>query len=134
MMSEMYKDTEIEPKLTPLSGEELQGRTSNNSNKVRADIGNWCFWEQGQQFFYDIKVFDPNAYCHHNKSLKQCHVMNKLEKKQAFNERILRVDHGIFTPLMFSINGNMGRQCQNFYSCLAQLISEKRDFLQSNFK
>ena len=40
MMSEMYKDTEIEPKLTPLSGEELQGRTSNNSNKVRADIGN----------------------------------------------------------------------------------------------
>ena len=27
MMSEVWKDTEIEPKLTPLSGEELQGRT-----------------------------------------------------------------------------------------------------------
>ena len=32
MMSEVCKDTEIEPKLTPLSGEELQGRTSNSSN------------------------------------------------------------------------------------------------------
>ena len=29
-MSEVYKDTETEPKLTPLSREELQGRTLNN--------------------------------------------------------------------------------------------------------
>ena len=28
MMSEECKDTEIEPKLTPFSGEELQARTS----------------------------------------------------------------------------------------------------------
>ena len=32
-MSELCKDTEIQPKLTPLSGEELQARTSNNSNE-----------------------------------------------------------------------------------------------------
>ena len=34
MTSEVCKDTEIEPKLTPLSGEELQGGTSNNSIKA----------------------------------------------------------------------------------------------------
>ena len=38
MMSEVCKDTEIKPKLTPLSGEELQGRTSNNSDEARVDI------------------------------------------------------------------------------------------------
>ena len=38
MMSEVCKYTEIEPKLTPLSGEKLQGKTSNNSNKARVDI------------------------------------------------------------------------------------------------
>ena len=38
MMSEVCKDTEIEPKLKSLSGEELQGRTSNNSNEARVDI------------------------------------------------------------------------------------------------
>ena len=38
VMSEVSKDTEIEPKLTPLYGEELQGRTSNNSNEARVDI------------------------------------------------------------------------------------------------
>ena len=47
MMSEVCKDTEIEPILTPLSGEELQGRTSNNSNEVRVDIGTRGFWERG---------------------------------------------------------------------------------------
>ena len=38
MMSEVCKDTEIEPKLTPLSGGKLQGRTSKNSNEARIDI------------------------------------------------------------------------------------------------
>ena len=47
MMSEVCKDTEIEPILTPLSGEELQGRTSNNSNEARVDIGTRGFWERG---------------------------------------------------------------------------------------
>ena len=45
MTSEVCKDTEIEPKLTPLSGEELQGRTSNNSNEARVDIMTRGFWE-----------------------------------------------------------------------------------------
>ena len=96
MMSEACKDTEIEPKLTPLSGEELQGRTSDNS-----------------------------------KSLQQCHVMNEHERKRAYNDRILQIEHGTFTPLRFSINGIIGRECQNFYSRLEQMIAEKRDLSQS---
>ena len=34
MMSEVCKDTETEPKITALSGEELQGKRSNNSSKA----------------------------------------------------------------------------------------------------
>ena len=45
--SEVCKNTEIEPKLTPLSGEELQGRTPNNSNEARVDIRTRGFWERG---------------------------------------------------------------------------------------
>ena len=61
--------------------------------------------------------------------------MNEKEKKRAYNERILGtftpLDHGTFTPLVFSIDGSMGRECQKFYSRLAQVISEKRDLPQS---
>ena len=57
MMSEMCKDAKIEPKLTPLSEEELQ------------DIRTQGFWEQGQQTFYGLWVFDPNVCRYRNKSL-----------------------------------------------------------------
>ena len=45
MMSEVCKDTEVEPKLTPLSGEELHSRTSNSSNEARVDIRTRGFWK-----------------------------------------------------------------------------------------
>ena len=44
-MSEVCKDTTIRSKLTPLSGEELQGKTSNNSKEARVDIRTRGFWE-----------------------------------------------------------------------------------------
>ena len=48
MTSEVCKDTEIEPKLTPSLGEELQDRTSNNSIKESVDIKTRGFWERWQ--------------------------------------------------------------------------------------
>ena len=59
MMSEVCNDTEIEPKLTPLSEEELEGRKSNNPNEARVDITTRGFWERGQQAFFNLKVFRP---------------------------------------------------------------------------
>ena len=49
--SEACKNTEIEPKLTPLSGEELEGRTPNNSNDAGVDIGTRGFWNEGNGDF-----------------------------------------------------------------------------------
>ena len=110
MMSEVCEDTEIEPKLTPLSGEELKGRTSDNLNEARVDIRTRGFKEQGQQAFFDLRVFDPNAIRYQSKSLQQCHVMNEQEKKRAYNERILQIDLETFTPLVFSVNGRIGKR------------------------
>ena len=57
MMSEVCKDTENEPKLTPLSGKKLQGRTSINSNEGRVDIRTRGFWERQQQAIFGLRVF-----------------------------------------------------------------------------
>ena len=38
------------------------------------------------------------------------------EKRQAYNRKILQVDHDKYTTLVFSINGNMAREYQKFYS------------------
>ena len=64
---------------------------------------------------FRLKGFRPQRLRYRNRSLQQCHVMNEQENKRAYNERILQIDHGTFSPLVFSINGSMGRECQKFY-------------------
>ena len=132
-MSKVCKDIEIKSKLMPLSGEDLRGRTSGNSNEARVDIRNRGFWEWGRQAFFDIRVFDPNTCRYRNKSLQQCHVMTELENKPAYNGRILQIEHCTFTSLVFSINGSMEGECQRFYSSLEEMIS-KRETFRSRFQ
>ena len=101
MLPEVCKDVEIEPKVTPLTGEELGSRTANTTNEVTLDIRAGGVWERGQQAFLDLRVFDPNACRYLNKSLQQCHVMNEQEKKRAYSDRVSQIEHCTFTPLFF---------------------------------
>ena len=123
ILSEVCYNTEIEPTLAPLSGD-LSNRTANRSNEARLDVRACGFWERGQQAFFYSRVIDPNACQYLNKWLQQCHVINENEKRE-YNERVLQVDHGTFTPLVFSFFGSMGRECHKFYSRLSDLLSEK---------
>ena len=54
---------------------------------------------------------------------------NSLEKskKAKYNERILNVEHGTFTPLVISCFGGMGTEALRFYNRLGVKIAEKRD-------
>ena len=113
-LSEVCYDTKIEPIFVPLSGEDLSNRNANRSNEVRLDVRARGFWERGQQAFFDLRVFDPNTCRYLNKSLQHCHVINENEKKRAYNERVLQIDHGTSTALVFSICGNMARECYKF--------------------
>ena len=77
MTSEVYNDTEIEHKVTPLSGEKLQGRMSSNSNEARVNIRTRGFRKREQQAFFSIRVFDPNTSPYRNKSPQQRHFRNE---------------------------------------------------------
>jgi len=47
-------------------------------------------------------------------------------KKCTYEVRIHEVEHGIFTPLVFSAIGGMADQATVFYISLASLLLEKR--------
>ena len=53
--------------------------------------------------------------------------MHEQEKKRAYNQRVLEVENGVFTPLVFSTSSGMGREASEFYKRLADRLSEKRD-------
>ena len=126
MLTEVCKDVAVEPTLIPLTGENTKYKSALIGNEARLDVRVRGFWIYGQQAFLDVRVFDPNASRYVNVSLPQCYRGNESEKKRHYSERILQVDHGSFTPLVFSIYGGMGRECQMFYSKLAELIADKR--------
>ena len=42
-----------------------------------------------------------------------------------YNQRILEVEHGSFTPLVFSATGGYGREGKNFYRRFAEMMVEK---------
>ena len=51
---------------------------------------------EGNSHFRLFRAFAANACRYRNKSLLQCHAMNEQEKKRAYNERILQIEHDTF--------------------------------------
>jgi len=121
LLNEVCKDVKKEPPLVELNGEVLQKRSANTSREARLDIRAANFWIQGQRAFFDVRVFDYRGL-----DLAKCYERNEKEKKRHYGERILQVENGSFTPLVFSTNGGMGRECSTFFKRLSEMIAEKR--------
>ena len=52
--------------------------------------------------------------------------MNQMRKKRKYNEIIIAVEHGSFTPIVFSAMGGMGRETQKYLNRIAECFAEKR--------
>ena len=126
LLREVCHDVRIEPQLQPLSGESFQEATSNKADEARVDVCARGFWATGQMAFFDVRVFNPTARRYINQKLSKTYEINEKEKKKHYNERVLQVEHGSFTPLVMSATGGMGRECRKFYARLAENLSEKR--------
>ena len=126
MLKEVCHEVTVEPSLLPVTDERFRHRTANTSNGARVDISARGFWTRGQRAFLDIRIFDPMAACYRPLSLDAAHKKNETEKTRKYAERILNVDHGSFTPLIFTTSGGMSPRTQCFYARLAELLAEKK--------
>ena len=122
---EVCIDVEVEAKLIPLTGEQLQYRSAIKRDEARLDIRARSFWVRGQEAFLDIRVFDQKANRYLNATLPRYHEINEKERIQNYSNKILQIEYGTFTPLAFSIYGNIGRECTKFYPKLVELLSDK---------
>ena len=52
---------------------------------------------------------------------------NETEKKRKYHKRILQVENGSSTTLVFSINGGMGKAANKCYSRIAGNLSERQE-------
>ena len=80
ILRKVCNGVEVEAKLIPLTGEQLQYRSAITGDEARLGILARSFWLRGQEVFSDIRVFDPNASRYLNVTLPQCHEINEKEK------------------------------------------------------
>ena len=127
LLSEICNDVAVEPLLTPCTGEKFQYKTANDKEGARVDVAARGVWVRGSKAYFDVRVFNPLAPSYSGQTLKTTHKNNEMSKKREYAERILKIEHGSFTPLVFSSLGGMSVECTHFYNRLADKISEKRN-------
>ena len=89
------------------------------------DIRARGFWSRGQDAFFDVRVFHPNA-SYRNKDLASLYKLHENAKKREYGERVREVEHAMFTPLVLSTCGGMLRETTTFYKMLTADLAAKR--------
>jgi hypothetical protein len=126
-MNEVLHDVEVEPRLKPLNSMDiLEKRSAITDSEARSDIRARGFWCDQQDAFFDIRVFYPNATSYISRDIHSLYRCFEQVKKNQYGERILQVDQGSFTPLIFSTCGGMSEEANTAVKKLAAMLSEKR--------
>ena len=90
------------------------------------DIAARGFWQKGVKAFFDVRIFNPFAKTHLSTKLKTVFAQQEQLKKQHYNERIINIEHGTFTPIVMSAYGGCGRETEMFISTLINKVAEKQ--------
>ena len=77
--------------------------------------------------FFDIRVFNPFAKSHlnPNQTLDAVFRKHETQKKRSYNQRVIEVEHGSFTPIVTSACGGFGKETSVFVSKLIEKVAEK---------
>ena len=109
---EVSNEVAVEPRLQPLNGEILP-RPPNKEVEARLDIRARGFWDSGtgrkDALFY-VRVFHTSAPSYQNHSLSSPYRQHECEKRLAYGRRVLDVERGAFTPLVFTSGGRMSKE------------------------
>ena len=85
------------------------------------------FYRQSQVAFFDIIIAHLNDESNKSQTTEKVLLRHENEKKRAYNTRVLEIEHGAFTQLVFGSNGAMRKECIRFHKILAMKIANKQD-------
>ena len=123
LMREVCRDVKVEPELLPIGEQEMAGITS---DKARLDVSGVGVWGEHERTFLDIKIFHPNCQSYSNMDIEKAYVHHQNIKKHNYKERVLNVEHGSFTPVIFTTTGGVGPEANKHHKRIAQLMAIKK--------
>ena len=124
-LGEVVSDVELEPRLLPLTDESLPFRTCNRDAEARVDIRARGFWTRQQEAFFDVRVTHPKASLLSRSEVRSQLLSHERAKKRHYASRIIQVDRGAFTPLVFATNGQCAPESGVFLKALVAGIVDK---------
>ena len=122
LLRKVCNDVEVEPQLQPLNGETVIGL---DGDDARPDIRARGAWRPCQNAFFDVNITNANCASQQESSSAQIFRTHENAKKRNYNDRIMNVEHGTFTPLVYSVNGGVGPEAEVFIKHIADRISQK---------
>ena len=124
-MREVCHDVQVEPDLLPIEGD--VSRSGNTAEKARLDVAGIGVWGSYQRTYLDIRITHPNAPSYVNKPIEDVYLIHENEKKNKYNERVIQIEKGSFTPIVGSTCGGWGIEAQRHHKRIATLIAEKKN-------
>ena len=84
------------------------------------------FWDRQSSAFFDVRVCHPNTESYKDLSPEQIYRQHENGKKRSYAKRVMEIEQGTFTPLVFLTTGGMAEECRRYHCRLAQLLAMKK--------
>ena len=99
----------------------------NGFNLTKGEFRARGVWKDAQNAYFDIRVTNINSESQKHLPIKTILMKHEKEKKRSYNSRIMDVEHGTFTPLVFSVLGAEGPETSTFHRYIATKIASKTE-------
>ena len=102
MLTEICHNVATEPLLQPLTGESFVHRSANTEPNARLDIRARGFWNTGQDAFFDVRVFHPNASSNSSMSISAAYRKHESSKNGSMHSVFVTLNM-VFSHPLFSL-------------------------------
>ena len=96
------------------------------ADKARRDVSAVCVWGTHERTFIAVKIFHPNCPSYINMEKEKAYVQQENIKKRKYKEKILNVECGLLTPILFSTTGGAGPEADRHLKRVTELMALKK--------
>ena len=125
LLQDVCKDVRLEPSLLPVTGEALPASAILDDG-ARADVSAVGLWIPLSRAFFYVRVINPLARTNWKMKLDTMYRHHESLKNNAYRDRILQVEKGSFSPLVFSCTGGAAPEASKFIKQVALKLSLRK--------
>lgn len=83
------------------------------------------FWKGQLDILWHIKVFNYYAPLNQHIHPSSSYHAHENAKKRMYKQHICEIEHSLFSSLVMSLTGGLGREAQAAYKCVTTLLTSK---------